>query len=144
MGFSDGDGVSGLGGFFKNMDENDWRVGLLSSQVFWSFDAAALPEYLSLLPKMTLSLLNRRLGSPEGVVSSGCLMIFRTSSGFMVLVDIQALIQVFDSVDGTVKLVGLRESGFFHFLPRIGFLKALALKAPFMDVDEATVCCVDA
>ncbi|XP_059660863.1 inositol 3-kinase [Cornus florida] len=61
----------------------------------------------------------------------------------VVFVDIQALIRKFDSVDGTVKLVGLKESGFFHLLPRIGFLKASAEEAPFVDVEEARKwCCV--
>lgn len=80
-GFSPGDGASGLGGFFENMDENDWRV-VLSSEFLWSFHADLFTECLCLLPKMRLSLLNRCLGSPAGVVaSSGCFMIFRTSSG---------------------------------------------------------------
>ncbi|PSR86166.1 Inositol 3-kinase [Actinidia chinensis var. chinensis] len=61
----------------------------------------------------------------------------------VVFVDVQALIRVFDSVDGTVKMIGLKESGFFHLLPRIGFLKASAEEAPFVDVDEARkLCCV--
>ncbi|KAJ4978500.1 hypothetical protein NE237_009280 [Protea cynaroides] len=61
----------------------------------------------------------------------------------VVFVDIQALIRVFDPVDGTVKLVGLRETGFFHLLPRIGFLKASAEEAPFVDVEQARKsCCV--
>ncbi|KAK9940773.1 hypothetical protein M0R45_017415 [Rubus argutus] len=60
-----------------------------------------------------------------------------------VFVDIQALIRAFDGVDGTVKLVGLKESGFFHLLPRIGFLKASAEEALFMDVEEVRkLCCV--
>ncbi|XP_052187736.1 inositol 3-kinase isoform X2 [Diospyros lotus] len=61
----------------------------------------------------------------------------------LVFVDIQALIRVFDSDDGTVRLVGLKDSGFFHLLPRIGFLKASAEEAPFIDLDEARKwCCV--
>ena len=61
----------------------------------------------------------------------------------VVFVDIQALIRVFDSGDGTVRLVGLKESGFFHLLPRIGFLKASAEEAPYVDVEEARKwCCV--
>ncbi|XP_042519612.1 inositol 3-kinase isoform X2 [Macadamia integrifolia] len=61
----------------------------------------------------------------------------------VVFADIQGLIRVFDPVDGTVKLVSLRESGFFHLLPRIGFLKASAEEAPFVDVEEARKwCCV--
>ncbi|KAM0999229.1 hypothetical protein FF1_005960 [Malus domestica] len=60
-----------------------------------------------------------------------------------VFVDIQALIRAFDGVDGTVKLVGLKESGFFHLLPRIGFLKASAEEALFMEVEEVRkFCCV--
>ena len=43
-----------------------------------------------------------------------------------VFVDIQALIRVFGEVDGAVRLVGLKESGFYHLLPRIGFIKASA------------------
>lgn len=61
----------------------------------------------------------------------------------VVLVDIQALIRVFDEIDGTVKLVNLKESGFSHLLPRIGFLKASAEEAPYVDVEEARKsCCV--
>ncbi|KAI7981340.1 Inositol 3-kinase [Camellia lanceoleosa] len=61
----------------------------------------------------------------------------------VVFVDIQAIIRVFDSEDGTVRLVGLKESGFSHLLPRIGFLKASAEEAPFIDVEEARkLCCV--
>ncbi|XP_028097402.1 inositol 3-kinase isoform X2 [Camellia sinensis] len=61
----------------------------------------------------------------------------------VVFVDIQAIIRVFDSEDGTVRLVGLMESGFSHLLPRIGFLKASAEEAPFIDVEEARkLCCV--
>ncbi|XAR58912.1 hypothetical protein NMG60_11014490 [Bertholletia excelsa] len=61
----------------------------------------------------------------------------------IVFVDVQALIRIFDSEDGTVRLVGLKESGFFHLLPRIGFLKASAEEAPFVDVEEARKsCCV--
>ncbi|PIA59404.1 hypothetical protein AQUCO_00400348v1 [Aquilegia coerulea] len=61
----------------------------------------------------------------------------------VVFVDIQALIRVFDSADGTVKHVGLRESGFYHLLPRIGFLKASAEEAPFVDIEEVRKwCCV--
>lgn len=61
----------------------------------------------------------------------------------IVFVDIQALIRVFNPVDGTVNLVRLKESGFFHLLPRIGFLKASAEEAPFVDVEEARKwCCV--
>ncbi|XP_010253881.1 PREDICTED: inositol 3-kinase-like isoform X2 [Nelumbo nucifera] len=58
-----------------------------------------------------------------------------------VFVDIQALIRVFDPADGTVKLVGLKESGFFHLLPRIGFLKASAEEAPYVDIEEARKWC---
>ncbi|KAI3994387.1 hypothetical protein MKX01_012644 [Papaver californicum] len=61
----------------------------------------------------------------------------------VVFVDIQALIRVFDSIDGTVKLVSLKESGFFHLLPKIGFLKASAEEALFVDIEEARkYCCV--
>lgn len=60
----------------------------------------------------------------------------------VVLVDIQALIREFEE-DGTVKLVELKESGFFHLLPRIGFLKASEEEAVFMDVEEVRkLCCV--
>lgn len=61
----------------------------------------------------------------------------------VVFVDIQALIREFDGVDGTVKLVGLKESGFLPLLPRIKFLKASADEAPYVDVEEARKwCCV--
>lgn len=60
-----------------------------------------------------------------------------------VFVDVQALIRVFDPVDGTVRLVHIRDSGFNHLLPRIGFLKASSDEAPYIDVDEASKkCCV--
>ncbi|GER28073.1 pfkB-like carbohydrate kinase family protein [Striga asiatica] len=60
-----------------------------------------------------------------------------------VLVDVQALIRVFDGGDGTVRLVKLRDSGFYHLLPRIGFLKASSDEAPYIDVDQAkNACCV--
>ncbi|CAK9164209.1 unnamed protein product [Ilex paraguariensis] len=58
-----------------------------------------------------------------------------------VFVDIQALIREFDCVDGTVRLVRLEESGFFHLLPRIGFLKASAEEAPYVDVEAARKWC---
>ena len=61
----------------------------------------------------------------------------------VVFVDIQALIREFDGVDGTVRLVGLNETRFFRLLPRIGFLKASADEALFMDVEEVRKwCCV--
>ncbi|XP_010483476.1 PREDICTED: inositol 3-kinase-like [Camelina sativa] len=61
----------------------------------------------------------------------------------VVAVDIQALIRVFDPVDGSVKLVDLRESGFFHILHRIGYLKASSDEALFMDVEQMKhMCCV--
>ncbi|KAI6686933.1 hypothetical protein NL676_032846 [Syzygium grande] len=61
----------------------------------------------------------------------------------VVFVDIQALIRVFDGVDGTVRLVELKESGFYHLLPRIGFIKASSEEAAYMDVEEVRKwCCV--
>ncbi|KAK4275168.1 hypothetical protein QN277_018297 [Acacia crassicarpa] len=61
----------------------------------------------------------------------------------IVFVDVQALIRTFDVGDGTVKLVGLKDSGFFHLLPRIGFLKASSDEAFFFDLDEVRqLCCV--
>ncbi|XP_028784577.1 inositol 3-kinase [Neltuma alba] len=61
----------------------------------------------------------------------------------IVFVDVQALIRTFDVRDGTVKLVGLNDSGFFHLLPRIGFLKASSDEAFFFDLDEVRqLCCV--
>ncbi|KAI3461655.1 hypothetical protein Pfo_018318 [Paulownia fortunei] len=60
-----------------------------------------------------------------------------------VFVDVQALIRVFDPVDGIVTLVHLRDSGFYHLLPRIAFLKASSDEAPYIDVEEAKKeCCV--
>ncbi|XVE79404.1 hypothetical protein DITRI_Ditri14bG0055900 [Diplodiscus trichospermus] len=59
-----------------------------------------------------------------------------------VFVDIQALIRVFEK-NGTVKLVGLKESGFYHLLPRVKFIKASSDEALFMDVEEVRQwCCV--
>ncbi|XP_060175575.1 inositol 3-kinase [Lycium barbarum] len=61
----------------------------------------------------------------------------------VVFVDIQALIRVFDPVDGTVSLVHLNETGFWPLLKKIGFLKASAEEAPYVDVEEARKwCCV--
>ncbi|KAI6691144.1 hypothetical protein NL676_027972 [Syzygium grande] len=61
----------------------------------------------------------------------------------VVFVDIQALIRVFDGVNGTVRLVELKESGFYHLLPRIGFIKASSEEAAYMDVEEVRKwCCV--
>ncbi|KAK4763151.1 hypothetical protein SAY86_008919 [Trapa natans] len=61
----------------------------------------------------------------------------------VVFVDIQGLIREFDPVDGTVRLVELKDSGFYHLLPRIGFLKASAEEAKFMDLEEVRKwCCV--
>ncbi|XP_027332439.1 inositol 3-kinase isoform X2 [Abrus precatorius] len=60
-----------------------------------------------------------------------------------VFVDVQGLIRTFDGEDGSVKHVRLKESGFFHLLPRIGFLKASADEASFLDLDEVRRwCCV--
>lgn len=60
-----------------------------------------------------------------------------------VFVDVQALIRVFDPVDGTVSLVHLRDSGFDHLIPRIGFLKASSDEAPYVGVEAARKeCCV--
>lgn len=58
-----------------------------------------------------------------------------------VFVDIQALIRAFDEIDGTVRLVDLKESGFFHLLPRIGFLKASGEEVLVMDIDEVRKLC---
>ncbi|XP_022753800.1 inositol 3-kinase-like [Durio zibethinus] len=59
-----------------------------------------------------------------------------------VFVDIQALIRVFET-NGTVKLVGLKESGVYHLLPRLKFIKASSEEALFMDVEEVRQwCCV--
>ncbi|XWS74023.1 hypothetical protein CRYUN_Cryun02cG0179900 [Craigia yunnanensis] len=57
-----------------------------------------------------------------------------------VFVDIQALIRVFEK-NGTVKLVGLKESGFYHLLPRLKFLKSSSEEALFMDVEEVRQRC---
>ncbi|KAL4558363.1 hypothetical protein LXL04_036562 [Taraxacum kok-saghyz] len=61
----------------------------------------------------------------------------------VVLVDIQALIRDFDQIDGTVKLTHLTKTPFSHLIPRIGFLKASAEEAPYVDIEEARKsCCV--
>lgn len=61
----------------------------------------------------------------------------------VVFVDIQSIIRVFDSVDGTVKLVPLKDCGFYHLLPKVAFLKASSEEALFMDVDDVRkLCCV--
>lgn len=62
-----------------------------------------------------------------------------------VFVDIQALIRAFDDAGGEVRLVRLKESGFFHLLPRIAFVKASGEKAAAtLDLEEVRkLCCVD-
>lgn len=61
----------------------------------------------------------------------------------VVLVDVQGLIRSFDPAGGTVRLVPLRDTGLARLLPRIGFLKASAEEAPFVDIEEARKwCCV--
>ncbi|MED6165320.1 hypothetical protein PIB30_098430 [Stylosanthes scabra] len=61
----------------------------------------------------------------------------------VVFVDAQAIIRAFDPEDGTVSLMNLNETGFFHLLPRIAFLKCSAEEAIFIDIDEARKkCCV--
>lgn len=61
----------------------------------------------------------------------------------VVFVDIQSIIRVFNGVDGTVNLVSLKDSGFYHLLPKIGYLKASSDEALFMDVEELRkLCCV--
>ncbi|KAK8352436.1 hypothetical protein V6Z11_A05G094800 [Gossypium hirsutum] len=53
-----------------------------------------------------------------------------------IFVDIQALIRVFDTND-RVKLVGLiKESGFYHLLPCVKFLKVSSEEALFMDMEK--------
>ncbi|KAF4358235.1 hypothetical protein G4B88_030539 [Cannabis sativa] len=60
-----------------------------------------------------------------------------------VSVDIQALIRDFDAIDGTVKLVDLKESGFYHLLPQIGFIKASGEETSSLDIEEVRkLCCV--
>ncbi|KAL9260176.1 Inositol 3-kinase-like protein [Drosera capensis] len=61
----------------------------------------------------------------------------------VVVVDVQGLIREFDGVDGKVGLVGLKESGFYHLMNRIGFLKASAEEEVCLDVEEVRkMCCV--
>ncbi|XP_058109071.1 inositol 3-kinase [Magnolia sinica] len=61
----------------------------------------------------------------------------------LVFVDIQALIRTFDPIDGTVRHIPLKDTGFYHLLPRIRFLKASSEEAPFVNIEEARrYCCV--
>ncbi|GAB4824526.1 hypothetical protein Ancab_007402 [Ancistrocladus abbreviatus] len=61
----------------------------------------------------------------------------------VVFVDIQGLIREFDERDGTVRLMRLKESGFYDLVPRIGFLKASAEEEVYIDVEEVRKwCCV--
>lgn len=62
----------------------------------------------------------------------------------VVVVDVQALIRVFDENDGgTVKLVNLDETRFWELVPKIGFLKASADEAEFVDIEVVRKwCCV--
>lgn len=60
-----------------------------------------------------------------------------------VVVDIQSVIRKFGENDGVVNLVKLKDSGYYHLLPRIGFLKASSEEALFMEVEEVRkLCCV--
>lgn len=59
----------------------------------------------------------------------------------LVFVDIQALIRVFDPIDGTVNLIDLKETEFFRLLPKIGVLKASAEEAIFIDIEEVRKWC---
>lgn len=58
-----------------------------------------------------------------------------------VFADIQSLIRTFHIRDGIVGLMKLEESGFYHLLPRLGFLKASAEEATLVDVEEARKWC---
>ncbi|KAL8140955.1 hypothetical protein V2J09_006976 [Rumex salicifolius] len=58
-----------------------------------------------------------------------------------VFVDVQGLIREFDEIDGSVRLIRVRDSGFYHLLPRIRFLKASSEEAEFIDLDEARQWC---
>ncbi|GMH12223.1 hypothetical protein Nepgr_014064 [Nepenthes gracilis] len=61
----------------------------------------------------------------------------------VVFADIQALIREFDEIDGTVRLIRLKDSRFYHLLPRIGFLKASAEEEGYVDLEEVRKwCCV--
>lgn len=61
----------------------------------------------------------------------------------VVFVDVQGLIRRFEDEEGRVRHVGLKESGFFHLLPRISFLKASEDEASFLDLEEVRKwCCV--
>ncbi|KAK2656018.1 hypothetical protein Ddye_009070 [Dipteronia dyeriana] len=60
-----------------------------------------------------------------------------------IFIDIQSIIYVFNGVNGIVNLVPLKDSGFYHLLPIIGFLKASDEEALFMEVEEVQKkCCV--
>ncbi|GMG98335.1 hypothetical protein Nepgr_000175 [Nepenthes gracilis] len=59
----------------------------------------------------------------------------------VVFVDIQGLIREFDEVDGTVRLIRLKDSRFYHLLPRIEFLKASAEEEVYVDVEEVRKWC---
>ncbi|KAG9130298.1 hypothetical protein Leryth_004214 [Lithospermum erythrorhizon] len=60
-----------------------------------------------------------------------------------VFVDIQALIREFECEDGTVMLVPLKDSGFYHLVPKLAVIKASGEEARFLDVEEVrNRCCV--
>lgn len=60
-----------------------------------------------------------------------------------VFVDVQGLIREFDEIDGSVRLIRVKDSGFYHLLPRIKVLKASAEEATYIDLDEVREwCCV--
>lgn len=61
----------------------------------------------------------------------------------LVFVDIQALIRLFDPIDGAVRLINLKETEFFHLLPKIAILKASADEVVYIDLEEVRkLCCV--
>ncbi|XP_057536333.1 inositol 3-kinase [Amaranthus tricolor] len=61
----------------------------------------------------------------------------------VVFVDVQGLIREFDQIDGTVRLIKLKDTNFYPLLPKIGFLKASAEEAQFLDIEEVRkLCCV--
>ncbi|KAL8129953.1 hypothetical protein V2J09_019108 [Rumex salicifolius] len=60
-----------------------------------------------------------------------------------VFVDVQGLIREFDEIDGCVRLIKMKDSGFYHLLPRIRVLKASAEEAAYIDLEEVRQwCCV--
>ncbi|KAL1348927.1 hypothetical protein HN51_024962 [Arachis hypogaea] len=139
-------------------------VSTSQTTVFHAHFLSATPDTTSLPPSGHPDRILKRVGSCDPItpsdLPSNSLFLFGLAVGVageilpetlqtmldlcdVVFVDAQAIIRTFDPEDGTVSLVNLNETGFFHLLPRIAFLKCSAEEAIFVDIEEARKwCCV--